>query len=135
MLSGNEAIARGAYEAGVTIGTGYPGTPSTEILEHVAEFKGAINCEWSVNEKVAMEIGVGASLAGVRAMVSMKHVGLNVAMDPLMTFTNVGAIGGMVIINAPWQVDETLREATAWLHERLQQSADAPWRVEPLSAE
>ncbi len=100
LLSANHAIAWAAYRAGCRVAAAYPGTPSTEIMEHVAEFKGAINCEWSVNEKVAMEIGVGASLAGVRAMVSMKHVGLNVAMDPLMTFTNVGAIGGMVILNA-----------------------------------
>ena len=100
LLSANQAIAWAAYRAGCRVAAAYPGTPSTEILEHVAEFKGAINCEWSVNEKVAMEIGVGASLAGVRALVAMKHVGLNVAMDPLMTFTYVGAIGGMVIVNA-----------------------------------
>ena len=100
LLSANQAIAWAAYRAGCRVAAAYPGTPSTEIMEHVAEFKGAINCEWSVNEKVAMEIGVGASLAGVRALVAMKHVGLNVAMDPLMTFTYVGAIGGMVLINA-----------------------------------
>ena len=100
LLSANQAIAWAAYRAGCRVAAAYPGTPSTEIMEHVAEFKGAINCEWSVNEKVAMEIGVGASLAGVRALVAMKHVGLNVAMDPLMTFTYVGAIGGMVIVNA-----------------------------------
>ena len=100
LLSANQAIAWAAYRAGCRVAAAYPGTPSTEILEHVAEFKGAINCEWSVNEKVAMEIGVGASLAGVRALVAMKHVGLNVAMDPLMTFTYVGAIGGLVLVNA-----------------------------------
>ena len=100
LLSANQAIAWAAYRAGCRVAAAYPGTPSTEILEHVAEFKGAIDCEWSVNEKVAMEIGVGASLAGVRALVAMKHVGLNVAMDPLMTFTYVGASGGMVIVNA-----------------------------------
>lgn len=100
LLSANQAIAWAAYRAGCRVAAAYPGTPSTEILEHVAEFKGAIDCEWSVNEKVAMEIGVGASLAGVRALVAMKHVGLNVAMDPLMTFTYLGAIGGMVIVNA-----------------------------------
>lgn len=100
LLSANQAIAWAAYRAGCRVAAAYPGTPSTEIMEHVAEFKGAIDCEWSVNEKVAMEIGVGASLAGVRALVAMKHVGLNVAMDPLMTFTYVGAIGGMVIVNA-----------------------------------
>ena len=100
LLSGNQAIAWAAYRAGCRVAAAYPGTPSTEIMEHIAEFKGAINCEWSVNEKVAMEIGAGASLAGVRALVAMKHVGLNVALDPLMTFTYIGAIGGMVIINA-----------------------------------
>lgn len=100
LLSANQAIAWAAYRAGCRVAAAYPGTPSTEILENVAKFKGAINCEWSVNEKVAMEIGVGASLAGVRALVAMKHVGLNVAMDPLMTFTYVGAIGGMVIVVA-----------------------------------
>ena len=100
LLSANQAIAWAAYRAGCRVAAAYPGTPSTEIMEHIAEFKGAINCEWSVNEKVAMEIGVGASLAGVRALVAMKHVGLNVAMDPLMTFTYIGATGGMVIINA-----------------------------------
>ena len=100
LLSANQAIAWAAYRSGCRVAAAYPGTPSTEIMEHVAEFKGAIDCEWSVNEKVAMEIGVGASLAGVRALVAMKHVGLNVAMDPLMTFTYIGAIGGMVIVNA-----------------------------------
>ncbi len=100
LLSANQAIAWAAYRSGCRIAAAYPGTPSTEIMEHVAEFKGAIDCEWSVNEKVAMEIGVGASLAGVRSLVAMKHVGLNVAMDPLMTFTYIGAIGGMVIVNA-----------------------------------
>lgn len=100
LLSANQAIAWAAYRSGCRVAAAYPGTPSTEIMEHVAEFKGAIDCEWSVNEKVAMEIGVGASLAGVRSLVAMKHVGLNVAMDPLMTFTYIGAIGGMVIVNA-----------------------------------
>ena len=100
LLSANQAIAWAAYCSGCHVAAAYPGTPSTEIMEHIAEFKGAINCEWSVNEKVAMEIGIGASLAGGRALVAMKHVGLNVAMDPLMTFTHIGATGGMVIINA-----------------------------------
>ncbi len=90
LLSANHAVAWAAYRAGCRVAAAYPGTPSTEIMEHVAEFKGAIDCEWSVNEKVAMEIAVGASIAGARAMVAMKHVGLNVAMDPLMTFTNIG---------------------------------------------
>ncbi len=99
-LSGNEAIAKAAYAAGCRVAAAYPGTPSTEILENVAKFKGAINCEWSVNEKVAMEIAVGASSAGARALVCMKHVGLNVAMDPLMTFTFEGPNGGLVVVSA-----------------------------------
>ena len=85
LLSGNEAIARGAYEAGVTVATGYPGTPSTEILEAAAGFRDDIYCEWSPNEKVAFEVAAGAAFAGARAIVTMKHVGLNVAADPLMT--------------------------------------------------
>ncbi|MBR1836503.1 MAG: indolepyruvate ferredoxin oxidoreductase subunit alpha [Kiritimatiellae bacterium] len=99
-LSGNEAIARAAYAAGCRVAAAYPGTPSTEILENVAKFGGAIDCEWSVNEKVAMEIGAGASIAGARTLVCMKHVGLNVAMDPLMTFTFEGCNGGLVVVSA-----------------------------------
>jgi indolepyruvate ferredoxin oxidoreductase, alpha subunit len=97
LLSGNEAIARGAWEAGVTIATGYPGTPSTEILEAARAYKGDIYCEWSPNEKVALEVAAGASLAGARAIVTMKHVGLNVAADPLMTLSYIGTVGGLVI--------------------------------------
>lgn len=97
LLSGNEAIARGAYEAGVKVAAGYPGTPSTEILEALSEFKPEIYCEWSPNEKVALEVAIGASLTGARSMVTMKHVGLNVAADPLMTFACIGAVGGLVI--------------------------------------
>ncbi len=97
LLSGNEAIARGAWEAGVTIAAGYPGTPSTEILEAARAYKDDIYCEWSPNEKVALEVVAGASLAGARAMVTMKHVGLNVAADPLMTLSYIGTVGGLVI--------------------------------------
>ena len=96
LLSGNEAIARGAYEAGCKVAAGYPGTPSTEILEALSPYKDEVYCEWSPNEKVAFEVAVGASLAGARAIATMKHVGLNVAADPLMTFANMGAIGGFV---------------------------------------
>ena len=99
-LSGNEAIARAAYAAGCRVAAAYPGTPSTEILENVAKTKGEISCEWSVNEKVAMEVAIGASIAGARALVCMKHVGLNVAMDPLMTFTFEGPRGGLVVVSA-----------------------------------
>ena len=100
LLSGNEAIARGAWEAGVTVATGYPGTPSTEILEAVRAYKDDIYCEWSPNEKVALEVAAGASLAGARAIVTMKHVGLNVAADPLMTLAYIGTVGGLVIVVA-----------------------------------
>jgi indolepyruvate ferredoxin oxidoreductase alpha subunit len=100
LLSGNEAIARGAYQVGVTVATGYPGTPSTEILENLVQFKADIYCEWAPNEKVALEVAAGASLAGARAIVTMKHVGLNVAADPLMTLSYIGTVGGLVIIVA-----------------------------------
>ncbi len=100
LLSGNQAIARGAWEAGVTVAAGYPGTPSTEILENIVAFKSDLHCEWSPNEKVAFEVAVGASIAGARAIVTMKHVGLNVAADPLMTFAMSGAVGGMLIVVA-----------------------------------
>lgn len=96
LLSGNEAIARGAYEAGVTVATGYPGTPSTEILENVVKYDD-IYCQWSVNEKVALEVAAGAAFSGARCIVTMKHVGLNVAADPLMTLSYLGINGGLVI--------------------------------------
>lgn len=99
LLSGNEAIAHAAYAAGVQVAAAYPGTPSTEILENTARFPG-IYCEWSVNEKVAMEVVIGASFAGARAMTTMKHVGLNVALDALMTFAYIGANGGLVVVCA-----------------------------------
>ncbi len=98
ILSGNEAIARGAYEAGVKVAAAYPGTPSTEILENIAEEYKDIYSEWSPNEKVALEVVYGASMAGARAMASMKHVGLNVAADPFMTLSYVGVRGGIVIV-------------------------------------
>ena len=99
-LSANEAVAHAAAQAGCVVASAYPGTPSTEILENIAKFKDTVKCEWAVNEKVAMETAVGASMVGARALTAMKHVGLNVAMDPLMTFTYVGPLGGMVIISA-----------------------------------
>jgi len=100
LLSGNEAIARGAFEADVKIATAYPGTPSTEILETIAmEYKN-IYSEWSPNEKVAFEVATGASMAGARCLVAMKHVGLNVAADPYMTFAYTGVKGGFIVISA-----------------------------------
>ena len=97
LLSGNEAIARGAWEAGVTVATGYPGTPSTEILESARAYSDDIYCEWSPNEKVALEVAAGACLSGARTIVTMKHVGLNVAADPLMTLAYIGTVGGLAI--------------------------------------
>ncbi len=99
LISGNEAIARGAYEAGVKVGVGYPGTPSTEILENLCKCK-EVKTEWSVNEKVALEVGLGAAYAGARTIVTMKHVGLNVAADPLFTSSYTGIKGGLVIVVA-----------------------------------
>ncbi|HOM43998.1 MAG TPA: indolepyruvate ferredoxin oxidoreductase subunit alpha, partial [Bacillota bacterium] len=86
-MSGNEAIARGAYEAGVKVAAAYPGTPSTEILENIVEFKDDIYCEWAPNEKVATEVAIGASIAGVRSLSAMKHVGVNVSADPIFTYS------------------------------------------------
>jgi indolepyruvate ferredoxin oxidoreductase, alpha subunit len=99
LFSGNEAFAWGAYHAGVKVATAYPGTPSTEILETIAQFKD-IYAEWSTNEKVAMEVGLGAAYAGARTLVSMKQVGLNVAMDPFMAAATTGINGGMIVISA-----------------------------------
>ena len=98
-MTGNEAIARGFYEAGGTVASAYPGTPSTEILENVSNYEG-IYSEWATNEKVATEVAVGASIAGARSMTAMKHVGLNVAADPLMTFGYTGVNGGFVLVSA-----------------------------------
>jgi indolepyruvate ferredoxin oxidoreductase alpha subunit len=95
-MSGNEALARGAYEAGCRVAAAYPGTPSTEILEYTRQYK-EIYTEWSVNEKVSLEVAIGASLAGSRALCAMKHVGLNVASDALMTDTLIGIQGGLVL--------------------------------------
>ena len=99
IMLGNEAIARGAYEAGVKVSAAYPGTPSTEISENLVKYK-EIYAEWSPNEKVAMEVAIGASISGVRAMASMKHVGVNVASDPLYTVSYIGAGGGLVLVAA-----------------------------------
>lgn len=100
IMLGNEAIARGAYEAGVKVSAAYPGTPSTEISEYLVQYKDALYCEWSPNEKVATEVAIGASIAGVRAMSCMKHVGFNVAADPAYTVSYMGVSGGLVIVVA-----------------------------------
>ena len=98
LLSGNEAMALGAYHAGVVVAAAYPGTPSTEILENLARQKG-IYVEWSTNEKVALEVAMGAAYGGVRALASMKHVGLNVAADPFFAVSTTGIIGGLVVVS------------------------------------
>lgn len=100
MMLGNAAIARGAYEAGVKVSAAYPGTPSTEISENLVQYKDSLYCEWSPNEKVATEVAIGASFAGVRSLVSMKHVGVNVAADPLYSFSYIGVNGGLVLVAA-----------------------------------
>ena len=100
IMLGNEAIARGAYEAGVKVSAAYPGTPSTEISEYLVQYKDDLYCEWSPNEKVAAEVAVGASIAGTRAMSCMKHVGFNVAADPAYSVSYMGVNGGLVIIVA-----------------------------------
>jgi len=99
LLSGNEAIARGAWEAGVRFAAGYPGTPSTEVLETLASYE-EVDAHWSTNEKVAFEEGMGAALGGVRTLVTMKHVGLNVAADPFMVFPYAGTNAGFVVLVA-----------------------------------
>lgn len=96
LMSGNAAIARGAYEAGVRVASAYPGTPSTEILENLVNYP-AVDASWAPNEKVALEVGIGASFGGVRALVTMKHVGVNVAADPLFTLSYIGVRGGLVL--------------------------------------
>ena len=98
LASGNEAVALAALHAGVKLGTGYPGTPSTEILENFDALGGP--AQWAPNEKVALEVGIGAAFSGARSLVTMKHVGLNVAADPLFTVAYTGTSGGLVIVSA-----------------------------------
>ena len=99
LLYGNEGIAIGAHDAGCAVATGYPGTPSTEIIEYLAGYRD-MHVQWATNEKVALEVAIGASIAGRRAMATMKMVGLNVAADPLMTVSYMGVRGGLVIVSA-----------------------------------
>ena len=98
LLNGDEAVAAAAFDAGVALGTGYPGTPSTEILEEFETLGG--QAQWAPNEKVALEVGIGVSFAGARAIVTMKHVGLNVAADPLFTVAYTGVSGALVVVSA-----------------------------------
>ena len=115
LLSGNEAIARGAWEAGATIGVAYPGTPSTETMESFARYEG-VYAEWCTNEKVAVEVGVGASAAGARVLATMKHVGVNVAADPLFTSAYTGVNGGFVILAAddPGMYSSQIEQDSHW---------------------
>ncbi len=99
LLSGNEAIAQGAWEAGVRVGVGYPGTPSTETLENLSTYDD-VYCEWSPNEKVALEVALGSAMGGARSLATMKHVGVNVAADPLLSACNTGVNAGLVILAA-----------------------------------
>src|SRR5512144_1302651 len=98
LLRGDQAIALAAWHAGVALGAGYPGTPSTEILESFSEYGG--KAQWSPNEKVALEVTIGAAFGGARALATMKHVGLNVASDPLFTAAYTGVTGALVIVSA-----------------------------------
>lgn len=100
LMTGNEAVSQGAYEAGVVYASAYPGTPSTEILENIAKFKNDIIAEWAPNEKVALESAIGASIMGARTLAAMKMVGVNVAADPLFSFAYSGVNGGLVLISA-----------------------------------
>lgn len=100
IMSGNEALARGAYEGGCRFASAYPGTPSTEILENMPQYKDKVYSEWAPNEKVATEAAIGASISGSRAMCAMKHVGMNVAADPIYTFAYTGVTGGFVMVVA-----------------------------------
>ena len=96
-LSGDEALGRGAFEAGLKVACAYPGSPSTEILEYLAQYK-EVDTQWSVNEKVAYEVALAASIGGVRSLYASKHVGLNVAMDPLMTSVYTGINAGFIAV-------------------------------------
>src|SRR4030042_6382166 len=96
-MSGNEAVALGAYASGARVAAAYPGTPSTEILEELSTVPD-IYCEWSPNEKVALEVVIGSSLGGARSIAAMKHVGLNVAADPWMTLPYIGVNAGLVLV-------------------------------------
>ena len=116
LLSGDEALARGAWEAGVKVACAYPGTPSTEILETLSKFS-EVDTQWSVNEKVAFEVAHAAAVGGVRSLFAAKHVGLNVAMDPLMTASYTGVLGGFVVVvcDDPGMHSSQNEEDTRWV--------------------
>src|SRR5271157_4633867 len=116
LLSGDEAVARGAWEAGLRVACAYPGTPSTEILETIAGFDG-VDAQWSVNEKVAFEVALGSAIAGGRSLYASKHVGLNVAMDPLMTASYTGINAGFVAVvcDDPGLASSQNEQDTRWV--------------------
>ena len=117
LLSGDSAIALGALHGGVALGTGYPGTPSTEILEYLAHLGG--KAQWSPNEKVALEVGIGVAYGGARSLVTMKHVGVNVAADPLFSVAHTGVAGALVLVSA---------DDPAWRPARMNRiTAVMPW--------
>ncbi|MDI6600594.1 MAG: hypothetical protein QME46_02280 [Thermoanaerobacteraceae bacterium] len=99
LLSGNQAVARGFWEAGGVIAASYPGSPTVEIMETIQKEYPEIYSEWSVNKKVAVEVAIGGSVAGARSMASMKHIGLNIAADPYMTFTEIRTNGGFLLVS------------------------------------
>ena len=99
-MSGDEAVARGAWEAGVGVAAAYPGTPSTEILENISLYKEDVYCQWANNEKIAVEIALGASFGGLRSLAAFKHVGMNAAADPIFSAAYTGVNGGMVLVSA-----------------------------------
>lgn len=131
LMLGNEAVARGAWEGGCDFGTGYPGTPSTEILEALKDYKDVV-VQWAPNEKVGFEVAVGVSLSGKRAIVTMKHVGLNVAADPLFSFSYMGVNGGFVCVSAD---DPGMHSSQDEQDNRLLAKASKVLMVEPYDVE
>ena len=124
MLLGNEAVARGLYEAGCHFLSAYPGTPSTEIAETAAKFD-EVYCEWAPNEKVAMEAAIGASIAGARSFCAMKHVGLNVAADALFTATYTGVSGSIAFD----EVGDAVRDPA---YIKTANTTDGTWALETV---
>jgi indolepyruvate ferredoxin oxidoreductase alpha subunit len=131
LMLGNEAVARGAFEGGVAFASGYPGTPSTEILEYLAPYENVV-VQWAPNEKVGLEVAMGASIAGVRALVAMKHVGLNVAADPFFSASYMGVNGGLVVISAD---DPSMHSSQNEQDNRWLAKAAKVIMVEPSDAE
>jgi indolepyruvate ferredoxin oxidoreductase alpha subunit len=133
LMSGNEAVARAVWEAGVKVAAAYPGTPSTEMLEVISTYPD-IYAEWSVNEKVSLEVAIGAAYAGSRAFCCMKHVGMNVASDALMTLTLTGVVGGLVIAIADdvgLSSSQNEQDSRYWGASRMCRCSSRPIRRKP----